>query len=136
MLSHFSCVRLFATPRTVACQALLSVGFSRQECWSRLPFSSPVDLPNPGIEPAPLKCPALAGRFFTTSAIWGLPCGLDGKESIACNVGDLGSISGLGRSPGEGQGNPLQYSCLDNPTDRGAWWAIVHRVAKSRTQLK
>ena len=47
------------------------------------------------------------------------PGGSDGKES-ACNVGDLGSIPGLGRSPGEGNGNPLQYSCLENPTDRGA----------------
>ena len=48
---------------------------------------------------------------------------------------DMGSIPGLGRSPGEGNGNPLQYSCLENPMDRGAWWATVHRVAKSRTQL-
>ena len=54
----------------------------------------------------------------------GFPCGLDGKES-ACNVGDLGSIPGLGRSPGEGHGNPFQYSCLENSTDRGAWWAAV-----------
>ena len=53
----------------------------------------------------------------------------------ACNVGDLGSIPGLGRSPGEGNGNPLQYSCLENPMDRGAWWAIVHGVAKSWTRL-
>ena len=46
-----------------------------------------------------------------------------------------GLILGSGRSPGEGNGNPLQYFCLENPTDRGAWWAIVHGVAKSRTQL-
>ena len=57
-----------------------------------------------------------------------------GKES-ACNAGDLGSIPGLGRSPGEGNGNPLQYSCLENPMDREAWWATVHGFAKSRTQL-
>ena len=57
-----------------------------------------------------------------------------GKES-ACNAGDLGSIPGLGRSPGEGNGNPLQYSSLENSMDRGAWWAIVHGVTKSRTQL-
>ena len=50
----------------------------------------------------------------------------------ACNVGDLGSIPGSGRSPGEGNGNPLQYSCLENPMDRGAWW--VHGVAKSQTR--
>ena len=49
--------------------------------------------------------------------------------------GDSGSISGLGRSPGEGNSNPLQYSCLENPTDGGAWWATVHGVAKSQTQL-
>ena len=53
----------------------------------------------------------------------------------ACNVGDLGSILGLGRFPGEGNGNPLQYSCLENPMDGGAWWATVHGVAKSRTWL-
>ena len=53
----------------------------------------------------------------------------------ASNAGDLGSIPGLGRSLGEGNGNPLQYSCLENPMDRGAWWATVHGVAKSQTQL-
>ena len=52
-----------------------------------------------------------------------------GKES-ACSAGDSGSIPGSGRSPGEGNGNPLQYSCLENPMDRGAWWAMVHGVAR------
>ena len=52
-----------------------------------------------------------------------------GKES-ACNAGDPGSIPGLGRSPGEGNGNPLQYSCLENPMDRGAWRTTVHGVAR------
>ena len=60
------------------------------------------------------------------------PDGSDGKES-ACNAGDLGSIPGSGRSPGEGNGNPLQYSCLENPMYGGAWWATVHGVAKSWT---
>ena len=60
------------------------------------------------------------------------PGGLDGKEST-CNGGDLGSIPGLGRSPGEGNGHPLQYSCLENPMDRGAWQATVHGVANSGT---
>ena len=54
-------------------------------------------------------------------------------KASACNEGDLGSIPGSGRSPGEGNGNPLQYSCLENPMDGGAWWAIVHGVTKSRT---
>ena len=61
--------------------------------------------------------------------------GSDGKES-ACNVGDSGLIPGLGRSLGEGNGNPLQYSCLDNPTDRGTWWATVHNITRSQTKLK
>ena len=65
----------------------------------------------------------------------GFPGGSEVKAS-ACNAGDLGSIPGSGRSPGEGNGNPFQYSCLENPMDRGAWWATVHRVAKSRTRLK
>ena len=60
--------------------------------------------------------------------------GLDSKES-ACNAGDPGSIPGSGRSPGEGNDNPLPYSCLGNPMDRGAWWATVHGVTKSQTQL-
>ena len=58
----------------------------------------------------------------------------DSKAS-AHNAGDLGSIPGLGRSPGEGNGNPLQCSCLENSMDGGAWWATVHGVAKSRTRL-
>ena len=57
------------------------------------------------------------------------------KQS-SCNAGDPGSIPGLGGSPGEDHGNPLQYSCLKNFMDRGAWWAIVHGVTKSQTQLR
>ena len=64
----------------------------------------------------------------------GFPGGSDGKES-ACNAGDLGSIPEFGRSPGGGNSNPLQYSCLENSMDRGAWQTIVHGVAKSQTQL-
>ena len=62
----------------------------------------------------------------------GFPGSLDGKES-ACNEGDPGSVPGLGRSPGEGNGNPLQYSFLENAMDRGAWWSAVHRFTKSQT---
>ena len=65
----------------------------------------------------------------------GFPGGLDGKES-ACNVGDPGSIPGLGSSPGEENVTSLQYSCLENPMDRGAWWGRVRGVAKSQTLLK
>ena len=56
--------------------------------------------------------------------------------ATAGDIRDVGSVPGLGRSPGEGHVNPLQYSCLENPMDRRAWWAIVHRVAKSWTRLK
>ena len=72
------------------------------------------------------------GRYRGTGLPWS-GC-LDGKES-ACNAGDPGSIPGLGRSPGEGNGNPLQYSCQENSMDRGTWCATVHVVAKSWTQL-
>ena len=62
----------------------------------------------------------------------GFPGGSNSKE-YACNAGGLGSTPGLGKFPGEGNGNPLQYSLLENPMGRGAWWATDHGVAKSRT---
>ena len=117
---------------------------------------------DPGTHPV---SPALAGRLCTTGPPgkpWGLellrpfccfykrsdcrrkwwrkqwrqdsPGGSDDKES-ACNSGDLGSIPGLGRSPEGGHGIPVRYSCLENPVDRGAWWATVHAVTDSRTPL-
>ena len=105
-------------------------------------------VPWPVMEPRPHPLGAWSLSHRTTrevpsvvnfSAVWhyflcyacytGFPGGSDGEES-ACNAEDLGLITGLGRSPGEGCGNPLQYSCLRNPTDRGAWWAIVHGVTK------
>ena len=64
----------------------------------------------------------------------GFPGGSDGKES-ACHVGDPGLNPGSRRFPGEGNVDPLQYSCLENSTDRGAWWAIVHEIIKSRTRM-
>ena len=64
----------------------------------------------------------------------GFPGSSDGKAS-ACKAGDLGSIPGLGRSPGDGNGNSLQYSCLENSMDRGAWWGTIHGITKSQTQL-
>ena len=120
------------------------------------------NLPGPGIKPV---SPALAGGFLTTgppgkscfsvyvTELSGQSHGCKGAlkstrpslsiqfmslhevKASACNAGDLGSIPGLGRSPGEGNGNPLQYSCLENPMDGGAWWATVHGVAKSWTRL-
>ena len=66
--------------------------------------------------------------------IKGFPGGSDGKES-ACNAGHSGSIHRMGRYPGEGNGNPLQYPCLENSMDRGAWQATVYGVAKSWTRL-
>ena len=74
------------------------------------------------------KAVCLAVNNVLVGPPWWLSC----KESANA---DVGSIPGLGRSPGEGNGNSLQYSCLGNPMDRGAWWATVHGVAKSRTQL-
>ena len=65
----------------------------------------------------------------------GFPGGSDDKES-ACNTGDLGLIPGWRKCPGEGNGKPLQYSCLENPLDKGVWWATVHRVTKSQTRLR
>ena len=73
MQSHFSHVRLFVAPWTVAHQTPLSTGFSRQDYWSGLPCPFPGDLPDPGIEPTSLMSPALAGRFFTTCATWEAP---------------------------------------------------------------
>ena len=185
------------------------MGFSRQEYWSGLPFPSPGNLPDPGIEPGSpsLQADALTseppgkpaevhkeGRiniwkeinliFFhlvlrcllgisfllmnwrrkwqptpvflpgkshgwrslvgyspwghkesdTTERLHLTSGGSDGKES-ACNAGDPDLIPGSGRSPEEGNGNPLQYSCLENPKDRGIWRAVGYGVTKSQTRL-
>ena len=73
------------------------------------------------------------GRDFLESmALTGLPWRLSGKKT-ACNAGDLGLIPGLGKAPGGGHDNPLQYSCLENPMDRGAWWPAADEVAESQT---
>ena len=75
---------------------------------------------------------AKCGREIKLLRVWqGFPEGSDGKKS-AGNAGDPGSIPGSGRPPGEGNGTPFQYSCLENPIDRGAWWAIVHGVSNSQ----
>ena len=113
----FSLARLFVTPWTIACHASPSMAFSRQEAWSGQPFPCLGDLLYPGIKPG-----------FPED----FPGGSDSKTSVY-NARDPGSIPGLGRSPGEGNGNPLQYYSLENPMDREAWQATVHGVAKSQT---
>ena len=81
-----------------------------------------------------ITLPLSACSKTSLTCIFYFPGGSDSKAS-AYNVGDLGSIPGSGRSPGEGNGNPLQYSCLENPMDGEAWWATVHGVTKSPTGL-
>ena len=76
----------------------------------------------------PLSCHVLP-RFFSLTSL--VAQSVKGKES-ACSAGDIGSIPGLGRSPGEVNSNPLQYSCLENPMDRGVWRAITHGVTRVR----
>ena len=84
--------------------------------------------------PWPLSLLLWVCKLREIKVFWELHWWLSGKES-ACNSGDLGSIPELGRFPGEGNGSPLQYFCLENFMDRGAWWATVHGVAKSWTWL-
>ena len=125
------------TPWTVACQAPLSMVFARQKYWSRWPFPSPGDLPNPVIEPVSLALQAgslpLSHQGSPYDKHLGCFLGSSGGKESACNARDMGLIPGSGRSPGEVSGNPLQYSCLENPTDREAWGATVHGVTKSGT---
>ena len=83
-------------------------------------------------EPALLIFVCMHGKIHNPKGK-GYPGGSDNKES-SCNVGDPGSTAGSGRSPGEGNGNPLQCSCLGNCMDREAWWALVHGAAKSWTR--
>ena len=76
--------------------------------------------------------------MYIPTYIWWLPWWLGSKEAT-CNAGDagdLGLIPGSGRPPDGGHGNPLQYSCLENPMDREAWWATIHGVTESQTQLQ
>ena len=95
--------------------------------------------PSPSETSSRLPCLKHYGLGITryNSLAWtlGFPDGSDSKDS-ACDVGDLGSIPGSGRSPGGGHGNPLQYYCLENAMDRKGWLATVHRVAQSWTRLK
>ena len=111
------------------------IGYPFQYSWAFL-VAQLVKNP-PAMQETPVQFPGQKIHWrrdrLPTPVFLGFPCGLTGKES-ARNARDLGLIPGLGRSPGEGNGNPLQYSCLENPMDKGAWWATVHKVAKSRTR--
>ena len=98
-------------------------------CWQM-----PLGTPSHQMERKSSWIPCSLNNGFSKMSM-GFPAVSDGKEP-ACNVGDAGSVPGLGRSPREGIGYPFQYSCLENPMDGGAWWPAVHGVAKSRTQLK
>ena len=145
ILSRFSRVPLFATLWTVAHQAPLSMGFSRQEYWSELPCSPPGDIPDLGIEPTSLMSPVLVGRFFTTGAIWEalafrrrrqwyptpvlLPGKSHGQRSlVGCSLWGHEELDTTDQLHfhfsvsciGEGNGNPIQCSCLENPRDGGA----------------
>ena len=110
------------------------------------------DLPNSGIEPvSPVALTLQVDPLLLSH--WEIPRTIKAQANLtptflpwsslvaqrlkasACNAGHLGSIPGSGRYPGEGNGNPLQYSCLENPMDRGAWWATAHGVMKSWTRL-
>ena len=118
VLSHFSRVRLCATLQTVAPQAPLSMGFSSQEYWGGLPFPSPGDLPDPGIEPVSLMSPELAGRFFTTSTTWEAlgPC--------------IGHIQLRTQSPQVGRGK-VRSSGLSLP--RSPLFLVSHKCSELRT---
>ena len=84
--------------------------------------------------PRDQTCISCSGRWILTTEPLGKPTvTIITIKAFACNARDLGSISGSRRSPGEGNGNPLQYSCLKNPMDGGAWWTTVHGVTKSWT---
>ena len=107
MPSHVSRVHLFATPWTVAQQASLSMGFSRQQYWSGLPCPLPGDLPDPGIKPTTLTSPALAGGFFTSHTTWEAPCMLSQSvvsDSLQPHRLPLPSSSVDGDSPGRNTG--------------------------------
>jgi len=138
VLSHFSRVRLFAILWSVAHQALLSIVFSRQEYWSGLPCSSPGDLRNPGIEPASLTSPALAGRFFTTSAIWKAQT----NNNAAAAAKSLQSCPTLwdpidGRPPGSTVPGILQARTLEwvAISFSNAWKWKVKGMSLSRVRL-
>ena len=159
MLSHFSCARLFATLWTVAHQAPLSMGFSREECWSGSPCPPAGNLLDPGIETASPATPALQVDSLPWSHLGRSPHGcvkgqntaewkprftvfkaqhfrwLGGKK-LTCQCRRCGLDPWVRKIPWRRKWNLLHYSSLENPMDRGAWQATVRGVAKSQTQLR
>ena len=110
--------------------------FSRQQYWNGLPFSPPGEIPDPGIEPMSLRPPTLTGEFFITSTTWAFQVAQWIKKSPAMQETQKMRVGYLGEEDPLEEGNPLQYSCLENSMDREAWQATVHRVTESQTGLK
>ena len=138
----------FATPQTVCSPPVFSVhgDFPSKNTGVGCHFFLQEIFPIQGLKPHHLHCERILAHWATRKVPWGSfrnclihwsghPWWLSSKES-SCNAGDAGLIPGSGRCPGGGNGNPFQYSCLDNPVDREAWLATVHRVEKSWTWLK
>ena len=121
------------TSWTVACQVLLSMEFSRQEYWNELPFPSPGDLPNSGMKPLSPAIPALQADCSPLSHWENSISGDAMVKSLPANARDAGLTPGSGKSLGDGNGNSLQYFCLENPINRGTWWTIAMGFPKSWT---
>ena len=125
------CSRLSSTPRSPLC--VIPPHFCQSVAWNTNPTPGPYSSLSvlSGTETSELPSQILLSQLL------GFLGGTVAKHLPARSgdAGDMGSIPGSGRSPGGGHGNPLQYSCLENPMDRGAWWATVHGVAKSQAQL-
>ena len=124
VLSRFSCVWLHMILWTVARQAPLPMEFSRQEYWSGVPLPSPINMA------------VFIKLIYSIPTSSQVALVIKNLPANVADIRDMGLIPGLGKSPGEGNGNPLQYSCLENPMDRGAWRATVHSIIWSQTQLK
>ena len=120
-MKSLSRVQLLATPWTAAYQAPPSMGFSRQEYWSGVPLPSPFLIPD-----------SIISHLYTSQ----VALGVMNPPANRGDVRDAGLIPGSERSPGEGHGNPPQYSCLENPMDRRAWQSTLHRVTKSQIRLE
>ena len=130
----------FVTPWAAIRQAPLSMEFSRQEYWSGLPFPSPGIFPTQGLNPGLLHCRQIhyrlshpGGLFSELNWLFSYYPVFIGTLKVPVNLSPHLILSG--RSPGEGNGNPLQYSCLENSMDRGAGQVAVHRIAESDTTV-